>query len=118
MDGFKANVLHAAALGNDSETIRLVVDAGGQVNAVDLGGFTPLIHAAANRNLDAIRLLLARGADVNARSGDGSFQKVKAGSIALGHWTPLTASVARAPVALIRTLVDAGAKVNFLTCAV
>ena len=30
----------------------------------------------------------------NARSGDGSFQKVKAGTIALGYFTPLTASVA------------------------
>ncbi len=64
------------------------------------------------RNLDAIRVLLAKGADANARSGDGSFQKVKAGSIALGHWTALTASVATATPELVKTLLDAGAEVN------
>jgi hypothetical protein len=37
----------------------------------------------------AVKLLLAKGANVNAVSGDGSFQKVKAGTIALGNWTPL-----------------------------
>jgi ankyrin repeat protein len=112
VDGFKASVLHAAALGNDTATIRMIVDAGADVNGVDFAGATPLIHAAANRNLDAVRLLLARGADVNARSGDGSFQKVKAGSIALGYWTPLTASVALASSELVKTLLDAGAKVD------
>ena len=108
----KANTLHAATLGNDTETIRLIVDAGVDVNAVDFAGFTPLIHAAANRNLDAIRMLLAKGADPKARSGDGSFQKVKAGSIALGHWTALTASVAMATPELVKTLLDAGAGIN------
>jgi ankyrin repeat protein len=111
-DGSKANTLHAAALGNDSETIRLIITAGADVNAVDFAGFTPLIHAAANRNLDAIRVLIAKGANVNARSGDGSFQKVKAGSIALGHWTALTASVAMATPELLKTLLDAGAGIN------
>ena len=60
VDEFKMSVLHLRPLGNDTETIRLIVDAGADVNAVDIAGFTPLIHAAANRNLDAIRLLLAR----------------------------------------------------------
>jgi ankyrin repeat protein len=112
VDGSKANALHAATLGNDTETIRLIAAAGADVNAVDFAGFTPLIHAGANRNLDAIRVLLAKGANVNARSGDGSFQKVKAGSIALGHWTALIASVAIATPELVRTLLDAGAGVN------
>src|SRR5688572_29248936 len=63
VDGAKANALHAATLGNDTDTIRLIVDAGADVNAADFAGFTPLINAAANRNLDATRLLLAKGAD-------------------------------------------------------
>ncbi len=78
-DAAKMTVLHSAAWGNDTESIRLVIDAGADVNASDFAGFTPLIHAASNRNLDAVRLLLAKGADVNARSGNGAFQKVKAG---------------------------------------
>ena len=112
VDAAKANTLHAATLGNDTETIRLIVDAGVDVNAVDFAGFTPLIHAASNRNLDAIRMLLAKGADPKARSGDGSFQKVKAGSIALGNWTALTASVAMATPELVKTLLDAGVGIN------
>ena len=112
VDAAKANALHAATVGNDTETIRLILDAGVDVNAVDFAGFTPLISAASNRNLDAVRLLLAKGADAKARSGDGSFQKVKAGSIALGNWTALTASVSLASAELVKTLLDAGVGVN------
>ena len=92
--------------------IRLILEAGGDVNGVDFAGFTPLIHAASNGNLAAVRMLLGKGADVNARSGDGSFQKVKAGSIALGFWTPLSASMALGSTDLVKTLLDAGAKVD------
>ena len=112
VDGAKANALHAATRGNDTETIRLIVEAGADVNAVDFAGFTPLIHASANRNLEAIRLLLAKGADAKVRSGDGSFQKVKAGTIALGMWTPLTAAVSLASPELVKTLLDAGVGIN------
>jgi len=112
VDASRANTLHAATMGNDIETIRLIVDAGVDVNAADFAGFTPLMNAAANRNLDAVRLLLAKGADPKARSGDGSFQKVKAGVIALGLWTPLTAAVSLASPELVKTLIDAGAGVN------
>jgi ankyrin repeat protein len=112
VDAASMSILHAAAAGNDTETIQLLVDAGTNVNAVDFAGFTPLIHAASNRNIDAVRLLISKGADVNARSGDGSFQKVKAGPIALGNWTPLTASVAMATPELVKTLLDAGANLE------
>ena len=112
VDGAKMTILHAAAAGDDAETLRLIVNAGVGVNAVDFAGFTPLIYAASNRNVAAVRLLLAKGADVNVRSGDGSFQKVKAGAIALGHWAPLTASVALATPELVKTLLDAGASLQ------
>ena len=46
------------------------------------------------------------------RSGDGSFQKVKAGSIALGYFTPLTAAAPLGSRELIAALLDAGAKIN------
>ena len=88
-DGFKTSALLAAAAGNDIETIRQLIDAGLDVNAVNFAGFTPLMISASQGNLAAVRLLLAKGANVNAVSGDGSFQKVKAGVIALGNWTPL-----------------------------
>jgi hypothetical protein len=105
-------VLHAAALGNDAATVRLLVDAGLDVNATDFQGFTPLIYATSNGNLAVAQLLLARGADVNAVSGDGSFQKVKAGTLAQGRFTPLIMAAPFGSTQLVKTLLDAGAQVN------
>jgi ankyrin repeat protein len=112
VDGMKMTVLHAAALGNDAETVRLLIEAGLDVNATDFQGFTPLIYATSNGNLAASRLLLARGADVNAVSGDGAFQKVKAGTLAQGRFTPLIMAAPFGSTELVKTLLDAGAKVN------
>jgi ankyrin repeat protein len=112
VDGFKSTVLHAAAGGNDIETIRQVVDAGVDVNAVNVPGFTAIMVCASHNNLAAVRLLLAKGANVNVVSGDGSFQKVKAGSIALGNWTPLLLAAPLGSTELVKTLLDAGANVN------
>ena len=112
VDQMKMTALHAAALGNDTETLRLLVDAGLDVNARDFLGYTPIIYSSSNANLAAAQLLLARGADVNAVSGDGSFQKVKAGTIAQGLFTPLLMATSFGPTALVKTLLDAGAKVN------
>ena len=47
-----------------------LLDAGAKVEVPDAAGMTPLMLAVANdrQDIDAIRLLLARGADVNAKS--------------------------------------------------
>lgn len=59
-----------SALG-DVNNVRLVLDHGADVNAVDPLGRTPLMYAAASDllNLDVVKLLVERGADVNAKSG-------------------------------------------------
>ena len=111
-DGIKTTALIAAAGGNDTETIRLFVDAGQDVNAANFAGFTPLMISVSYGNLAAVRLLLAKGANVNAVSGDGSFQKVKAGVIALGNWTPLLLASSGGSTELVQALLDAGANVN------
>jgi ankyrin repeat protein len=112
VDVLKVNALHAAVRGGDNETIRLFVDAGIPIDDADFTGSTPLISAAFSGNLAAARLLLAKGANVNAVSGDGSFQKVKAGTIALGNWTPLLGAATFGSPEMIKVLLDAGANVN------
>jgi ankyrin repeat protein len=112
VDAAKSTALHQAASGNDTESIRQLLDAGLDVNAVNFAGFTPLILSAAQGNLAAVKLLLDRGAQVNAVSGDGSFQKVKAGTIALGNFTPLLLAAPYGSTAVINTLLEAGANVN------
>ncbi|MCW3095764.1 MAG: ankyrin repeat protein kinase family protein [Chthonomonadaceae bacterium] len=54
--------------------VKMLVDAGADVNARDENGFTPLLFAAYNVKEDCgpiIRLLVAHGADVNATAKDG-----------------------------------------------
>jgi len=112
VDVVKVNALNAAVRGDDLETIKIIVDAGIAIEVPDFTGSTPLIGAAFNGNVPAVRLLLAKGANVNAVSGDGSFQKVKAGTIALGNWTPLLAAATFGSPEMIAVLLDAGANIN------
>jgi hypothetical protein len=54
----------------DAAAVRRMLDHGADVNALDVYGRTPLMAAAASDvlPLKAVKLLVARGADVNARS--------------------------------------------------
>ncbi len=45
------------------ESIRFLIDQGLDVNAIDSGGYTPLLYAVRQRNVEGIRLLLENGAD-------------------------------------------------------
>lgn len=56
------NALMIAAAFGHVDTARILLDAGTDVNAKDLTGWTPLHAAAFNGNLQIIRLLLERGA--------------------------------------------------------
>lgn len=112
IDGAKMTMLHAATFGNDTETIRIFSDSGLDVNAADFTGTTPLMNAAMQGNLTAVKMLLAKGANVNAVSGDGSYQKVKAGTIALGNFTPLLLAASFGPAEVVNALLGAGASVN------
>jgi len=57
-----------AAVG-DANAVRLMLDHGADINAVDPLGRTPLMYAAASdlQDLDVVKLLIERGADVNAK---------------------------------------------------
>jgi ankyrin repeat protein len=62
-----------AAGGGDSETVRLLLDAGADVNAKDVRGMTPLMLAVAtdHPNHDIIKMLLARHPDTKVKSKAG-----------------------------------------------
>lgn len=61
-----------AAQEGHTEIVRLLLDAGANVNFADPGGFTPLKQAIGDSHLDTAEHLLLRGANVGHRcSSDG-----------------------------------------------
>jgi ankyrin repeat protein len=115
-DAFQNTALTAAATGNDLETIRIALDAGVDVNAESMTGLTPLmISAGYHGNLQATRLLLAKGANVNAVASSPTMFPIdspRSGPLALKSFTPLLLAMPYASPELVKTLLDAGADVN------
>jgi hypothetical protein len=63
-NAMRNQALHACiALGNSLDSLRLLIEAGANVNATQAGGYTPLHQAAANGNAAVIALLLESGAE-------------------------------------------------------
>jgi ankyrin repeat protein len=63
--------LHSASAAGQLEVCEVLLEAGADVNAVQHGGYTALLDAAANGNAELVALLLERGADRAARLDDG-----------------------------------------------
>jgi ankyrin repeat protein len=117
VDKLHATALHTAAVAADIGTLRVLLDAKVDVNARDAADFTPLMVAAANGSVEAVKLLLSRGARVNDASGAGEViihapARVKNGVLALGSFTPLLLAAPGGSTELVKTLIDAGADVN------
>jgi ankyrin repeat protein len=68
---FDARPLHSASAAGRRDVSEVLIDAGADVNAVQHGGYTALLDAAANGDAELVELLLARGADPTARLDDG-----------------------------------------------
>ena len=70
-DGMTA--LHWAAVKNDAELVQTLLYAGANVRALTrIGNYTPLILAAQHGNAKAMEPLVAAGADVNAKTANGT----------------------------------------------
>lgn len=67
--------LHTACLGKESpaliEIIILLLDSGAEINAVTHVGTTPLMNAVEADNIEAVKLLLSRGADPRIKNIQG-----------------------------------------------
>jgi ankyrin repeat protein len=104
--------LLAASAACNSRQVRLAVDAGLDVNAKDESlGFTPLMNAAGNGDLDSVKLLLAKGAHASDVSAKDPVNVLR-GPIDLGYYTPLMLGSLYGPPAIVDALLRAGAKVE------
>ena len=66
--------LNQAIFDGDVEAVRLLLDAGADVNRISAGGYTPLLQATwrdGEHRLDLVRLLLVRGADPDFEGATG-----------------------------------------------
>jgi ankyrin repeat protein len=66
------SALSDAATSGDEATVKLLLERGAEVNTQDIRGYSPLLYAAGSDAMPAavVRLLLARGASLDAK-GDG-----------------------------------------------
>lgn len=95
------DVFEAAALGDTAQLTALLAADRAAANAFSGDGWTPLHLAAAFAGPDAIRLLLERGARIDAVSRNPQQNQPLHAAIALGHSTQS-----------VRLLLDEGADVN------
>jgi ankyrin repeat protein len=68
--------------------VKLVIEKGEDAKTRDRLGYTPLMFAAAEGDLEMMKLLMAKGADVNIQM-EPSTNTVKNGPIAIGRLSPL-----------------------------
>ena len=94
-----AAAIHDAAKKGDMAAIAAALDAGANVNDPDAFA-TPLYYAVSRQHMEAAKLLVSRGADVNAGSKIGG--------------PPLKVAVAKSRLELITLLLEHGADPNII----
>ncbi len=70
--GESQDKLYSAIRGNDLRQIKALLDEGASANVEGPDGITPLMVAAETGSLDAMKMLIDRHADVNAKNAYGS----------------------------------------------
>lgn len=99
-DRFSSLPLHLAAQGGDLEIVKVLLDAGVDVDCGDSDESTPLHVAAMNRHQDVVTLLLKHGADVNKRDRNGAYA--------------LSFAASGGDESIVRQILDAGADLNYI----
>jgi ankyrin repeat protein len=66
-----ATAAHYAAVWNQADVLTVIIRGGGSIEIVDKHGNQPLWHAVHRGSLEAIRILMAHGADMNRRNNYG-----------------------------------------------
>ncbi|XP_026173696.1 B-cell lymphoma 3 protein homolog [Mastacembelus armatus] len=88
--------LHLAVLRGHRDLARMLLDAGADINAMDVkSGQSPLMHAVESSNADMVYFLIENGCDVNSQSYSGN--------------TALHAACGRGQVDTVRLLLKNGA---------
>jgi ankyrin repeat protein len=91
--------LARAALYGHAEAVRVLLDAGANVNArTIISSWTPLMAAASEGKIEIMRILFDRGADINAENPGGT--------------TALTIAARNGHTDTVQVLLDRGADVN------
>lgn len=122
---FGRTPLHLAAEAGHLEVLRLLLDAGADVNARDtripksrprdvidnLVGRTALIYASERGHLDVVKLLLARGARQATKEAD-DFAAVKEKRVRSSDLSALHEAAVRGHAEIVRVLIDHGADPN------
>ena len=70
-ESMKVTPLASAAAATQTDSARLLIAHGANVNARAAGGHIPLHEAAANGSVELVTLLIENGADINAQTDDG-----------------------------------------------
>jgi uncharacterized protein len=70
-NGYHVYPLHSAVAANNNDIAKILLEAGANVNVVQVSGVTPLHSAAHHGNIEMIILLLEAGADVQATTDEG-----------------------------------------------
>eukprot|EP01006_Ploeotia_vitrea_P017373 TRINITY_DN48489_c0_g2_i1.p1 TRINITY_DN48489_c0_g2~~TRINITY_DN48489_c0_g2_i1.p1 ORF type:complete len:910 (+),score=59.93 TRINITY_DN48489_c0_g2_i1:27-2732(+) len=60
----------AASLGGNLKTVEMLIDAGGDVNAVSENGMSAILYSASFGHADILRLLVSKGGDINLSESD------------------------------------------------
>lgn len=111
--------LHRAANSRGSDVkkvIELLLAAGADIRARDNYGYTPLHHAGEGRSAEAAKVLLERGADVNAKAEGGSTALIHTAAVIVNFFVcPTCDQTSPELLEVVKVLLEAGADINART---